>query len=621
MTEEVQHSREIDGKGRTVRELLANRKYSIDYYQREYKWQTKQLSELMADLSSKFIESYDPAHDRDAIDSYGHYFLGSIIISDKGAKKFIIDGQQRLTTLTLLLIYLRHHLEDDDQRAQLSDLIFSLSKGKRSFNLEVPERISCMEALYANEEFVSPDQEESVANILARFADLDDVFPDELRGPTLPYFCDWLIDNVNLVEITAYSDGDAYTIFETMNDRGLSLTPADMLKGYLLANITNTDDRVRASKIWKDRTASLVDVGKDEDADGIKSWLRSQYAANIRDRKKGAAPEDFDKIGTEFHRWVRDNERRLQLDKSSDFVRFIERDFLFYSQWYERLRKAAITKTEGLESIYFNAEHNFTLQYPVLLAPITIADSEELALRKVKVTAAYLDILINRRIWNWHATDYSTVQYSMFLTMRDVRGKSLDELVALLLARLDAEEERFSTNGGFRLHGTNGRALHRILARMTEFIELGSGMPSRYTDYAKRGGKDAFEIEHIWADHPERHEDEFGHPSEFAEYRNRVGDLLLLPKSFNASFGDMTYEEKLPHYNAQNLLARSLHPKAYEKNPGFLRFIEQTGLPFGPVGEFKKADLDARQALYGSLAELIWNPGRLSAIADTSVGA
>ena len=42
----------------------------------------------------------------------------------------------------------------------------------------------------------------------------------------------------HLVEITAYSDEDAYTIFETMNDRGLSLTPTDMLKGYLLANIT-----------------------------------------------------------------------------------------------------------------------------------------------------------------------------------------------------------------------------------------------------------------------------------------------------------------------------------------------------------------------------------------------
>lgn len=39
--------REIDGKMRTVRELLAGRKYSIDYYQREYKWQTKQVSELL----------------------------------------------------------------------------------------------------------------------------------------------------------------------------------------------------------------------------------------------------------------------------------------------------------------------------------------------------------------------------------------------------------------------------------------------------------------------------------------------------------------------------------------------------------------------------------------------
>ena len=52
-----------------------------------------------------------------------------------------------------------------------------------------------------------------------------------------------MIENVHLVEITAYSDADAYTIFETMNDRGLSLTPTDMLKGYLLANITDPDRR------------------------------------------------------------------------------------------------------------------------------------------------------------------------------------------------------------------------------------------------------------------------------------------------------------------------------------------------------------------------------------------
>ena len=101
-------------------------------------------------------------------------------------------------------------------------------------------------------------------------------------------------------------------------------------------------------------------------------------------------------------------------------------------------------------------------------------------------------------------------------------------------------------------------------------------MPSRYVEYAKRGGKDGLEIEHIWADHPERHEDEFTHISQFAEYRNRIGDLLLLPKIFKASYGDLPYKEKLVHYDSQNLLARSLNENAYDRNPGFLRFNDRT---------------------------------------------
>ncbi|MEW6230495.1 MAG: hypothetical protein AB1700_20820, partial [Bacillota bacterium] len=61
----------------------------------------------------------------------------------------------------------------------------------------------------------------------------------------------------------------------------------------------------------------------------------------------------------------------------------------------------------------------------------------------------------------------------------------------------------------------------------------------------------------------------------------------------------------------QNLLAWSLHERAYEHNPGFVRFIRESGLPFRAHPEFKKADLDARQELYLRLAELIWNPERL----------
>src|SRR5690606_21951523 len=119
-----------------------------------------------------------------------------------------------------------------------------------------------------------------------------------------------------------------------------------------------------------------------------------------------------------------------------------------------------------------------------------------------------------------------------------------------------------------------------------------------------------YEIEHVSADHPERHKEEFGHPSEFQECRNRIGGLVLLPKSFNASYGDLPYAEKRKHYAGQNLLARSLHESAYDHNPGFKRFIAESGLPFRGHAEFRKADLDARQALYQQLAGRVGKPGR-----------
>jgi hypothetical protein len=420
-------SREIDGKGRTVRELLAGRKYSIDYYQREYKWRKRQVAELIADLAGKFLDSHEEGNERTAVADYGHYFLGSIIVSDKDGQKYIIDGQQRLTTLTLLLTFLLHQL-DDEQNGQIADLIFSQKYGDRSFNLDIPERTACMDSLYNGEEFLAEDGAESIVNLLARYADIGELFPEELQGATLPYFVGWLVENVHLVEITAYSDGDAYAIFETMNDRGLSLTPVDMLKEYLLANIADGEKRTGVSRVWKERVGALLEVGKDEDADGIKSWLRSQYAQSIRDRKSGAAPQDFDLIGTEFQRWVRDNRGVLGLTESSDFARFIERDFAFYSKWYERLRRAAETLTPGLECVHFNAQHNFTLQYPVLLAPLRVTDDEVTVLCKLRLVATYIDILIHRRIWNWRSNGYSTMQYAMFLVMCKIRGKDATEL-------------------------------------------------------------------------------------------------------------------------------------------------------------------------------------------------
>jgi uncharacterized protein with ParB-like and HNH nuclease domain len=98
----------IEGKGKTVREVLSGVKYSIDYYQREYRWESKQMAELIRDLASQFDNCHNPDGERAGVERYSHYFLGSIITSECGGRKFIIDVLQRLTSRGLLLIYLHH---------------------------------------------------------------------------------------------------------------------------------------------------------------------------------------------------------------------------------------------------------------------------------------------------------------------------------------------------------------------------------------------------------------------------------------------------------------------------------------------------------------------------------
>jgi hypothetical protein len=265
---------------------------------------------------------------------------------------------------------------------------------------------------------------------------------------------------------------------------------------------------------------------------------------------------------------------------------------------------------KDLEVFYYNAWLGFTLQYPLLLAPLTPDDKAETITRKIRVVATFLDILLARRLWNFRSIAYSTMQYAMFLVMRDIRRKPVDKLVKILRKKLDATEETFESDEPLRMHQQNRSTMHWLLARITDWVGVQAGQASRFDEYMAEG-RNRYEIEHVWSDHWDWHSDEFTNEADFAAYRNRIGGLLLLPKPFNASYGDLPYDEKLPHYLTQNLLAQSLHPGAYKKNPGFAQFIARSGLKFKSHDQFKKKDIDCRQKLYTAIAEQIWSPDRL----------
>ena len=604
----------IDGHARTVRELLDKTKYDIDFYQREYAWQERQVRELIDDLTGKFLDSYDEDHVRHEVERYGHYFLGSVVLSHKRGKRFVVDGQQRLTTLSLFLIYLHNLQADRDEQVDVRNLIYSEKYGRKSFNLDVPDRAGIMQALLEGQPPALNGESESVRNIGARYANIVEHFPEELTERALPFFIDWLLENVHLVAIEAYSDEDAYTIFETMNDRGLSLSLPEMLKGYVLANITHEEDQRSVNAIWKAHMQNLKAIGEDEDVDFFKDWLRAHHAQSIRPGKKGAENKDFERIGSEFHRWVRDQKNELGLISEDGFHRFVKRDLDFYAEKYGDIRRAASLLRPGWESIRYNADRGFTLQTQVILAPLSPDDSAEVLERKVALVADYLDIWLARRVWNFRTISYSSVKYTIFQLTKELRGRDLPGLSEYLQSQLHEQVETFDTEPRFRLHQQNYRQVRHILARLTHWIETECGVASHFEDLISEGRARPFEIEHIWADKFEEFTEWFAHPADFDTERNRIGGLVLLQRGINQSLGDAGYEDKRNAYatHSANLLARSLHPLAYENHPAFSQFMTRTGLKFRSYESFGPEQQHERQELYMRLAELVWHPDRLS---------
>ena len=229
----------------TLTKILSHRRFTVDVFQREYRWGRKQIEQMISDFQDTFEEFYDPAnHDTpEEVENYGYYYMGCIICTG-GSPNKIIDGQQRLTSLTLLLIYLNNL--QAEQAAQgfrtvkFEDMIYDDHYGKKSFNIDVDDRQLCLEALLSNNASYQPTNE-SAQNMMDRYKDIADLFPDELKGEALEFFIYWLKEKVLLLEIDTPSEDEAHTIFLTMNDRGLSLNSAEMMKAYVMQQITEAD--------------------------------------------------------------------------------------------------------------------------------------------------------------------------------------------------------------------------------------------------------------------------------------------------------------------------------------------------------------------------------------------
>ena len=601
-----------------IRTLL-NNKYTVQYYQREYNWETKQIEELIEDLTNEFNEFYKDGDRQIDVRNYGDYFLGPIILTNDNA---IIDGQQRLSSLTLLLIYLNNLQKQQTSlpKVNIDNLIYSEMYGQKTFCINVTEREVCLASLFETGDYdITNEQSESVINLYNRYKDIERIFPDELKGSSLPVFIEWLIDNVSLVEIRADSEQDAHKVFVTMNDRGLRLTPTEMLKGYLLSEIDDNTIRNKANDLWKNKIVQLKEIEKDGDADFIKNWLRAQYAETIREGKKDAENKDFDIIGTTFHKWVRENKSVMGLNSSADFEKFILKNFRMYADIYIRLKEYSRKFNKDYEHVFYNADRGFTLQYQIILSAIKSDDTQDVVNKKIKMVSCFIDQFISIRIFNFKTVDYSSIKYTVFNITKMIRNKDIQELAAILKQYINNMGYTLDGIDGFYLNQFTRRYMLHILSRMTSYIEEQSGINSNFDNYVNREQKNPYDIEHIWADDYTQgnHQNDFFTEEEFRQFRNMFGGLLILPKDKNRSFQDMEYSKKVVKYDSENLLARTLNKNCYSNNPLFLRFMNEAQLPFKPYEQFDKKALIERQSLYKEICKKIWDVNKIDLLANS----
>ncbi len=426
----------IEGEGKTLAQVL-NQRYKIDYFQRDYKWQRQHMEQLLYDLDFCFFESYKSGDTEENVVSYKPYFLGPYIVYQKGNSCSLIDGQQRLTSLTLLLIFLMNTYADTQD--ELRSLVYQKKFGKESYNLQIEDREKVMNCLFKGEAYGDEEMSISDQNIFERYGELSELFPERLRkNEVLPVFVCWLKEKLTFVEILSYSDENAYTIFETMNDRGLNLTSVEMMKSFILSKVRNSELREMCNDEWQHNIQLLNQINKESETEFFRAWLRGKYLSYSEKNN------DFETIGAGFHRWVKSNFSEFNLRSDKSILNFVANEMRFYTSVFTKIRKAEIEFIKPLEIIRTQLPYSIasSLVYPLYLSAISQTDTESEVDSKIRLIAGYMDKFVVRRVLNHQSTGQSSIRGFIYPLIQNARGadtKTLNRILSEFLKKSTSE--------------------------------------------------------------------------------------------------------------------------------------------------------------------------------------
>lgn len=332
----------------------SNNRYVIPVYQRRYDWKIENCKQLYNDLL------------RLTDDKEGNHFFGSIVSDVVGAgsttEYHIIDGQQRLTTVTLLLLAIAKLVEKgevESKEVALNDQImerFIIAKWAKEDDriklIPVKRDRQALHSLIFGEE----DEYVENSNLTINFK----YFYERLRKDSN------LIDEIysaiqrlQVISITLEKGDDAQLIFESLNSTGLALSEGDKIRNFILMNLPLDDQNKYFEKYWikiEDLTNKRID----------------NFVRNYLSIKTSSTPT-MDKVYFEFKDYV---------NRYNDFLEKLLEDMLRYSKFYNKLLDGESGfNNKDLDTYMFNIKKmEITVTEPFLMEVFSLHEEGKLSL-------------------------------------------------------------------------------------------------------------------------------------------------------------------------------------------------------------------------------------------------
>lgn len=616
----------------TVGEIF-NKKYMVDFYQREYKWNDREQSykpikSLLDDIFYRFELCYSSDVDvtEENISKYDWYYLNSFMTNKVGGNTYIVDGQQRLTTLTVLIIKLYRMAKQygknigyqENIRKRICDYD---DNGDMVFWVGFSDREKALKNIFdhGSEGINHHAGNMNIAekNIYEAYAVIDQYLENKtLSEHKYDAFKFYLLQRIVLIEIDVDDSKDVAMAFEVINDRGIPLKAYEILKGKLLGVISKNevDSYIH---YWEDNINVIADEYSESDIDEFLSdYFRAKYADNqvqYRDldekkyHKSIYIEELNDKIG-----FKHDGNKNYK----NNVKTFLKNDLTYFGSIYRDICRDYYYDSQN-PYILYNGINEQNSQIFLMLSAISFNDEEK--------EAKYVLVprLFNRLYTIVCLTDsYKSNSFNADIIEIGyrIRNKSIVEIKMIfeekLLEIVKREHNRqdltdpfqysyFSTRG---IDNLGKRFVKYFFAMIEKFIheETGLSIPTLYEMIQKPSGKNIHHIEHILAQN-DTNKALFDTEEDFYEQRNRLGALVLLRGGDNQSSGNEEYKDKLKTYSGNgSLFAQTLTDAFSHSNVEFIRFCKKYDLNFKKYSQYTKESIDDRQQLLYEMAKVIW---------------